>query len=215
MFDRLSRRAAATLLTGGALGIAITTALEVATAPYSSAVSAYELNGPVHLVKVAAVLALVVGLMGFRARLRDRLGRVGAAAAATLAVAMPLGAVPYSIAEATLDPSLPPATANEQLDALYATHTWIGTLAMVALPLILLSIVVLGVVVLRRHAVPAWSAVVSLAAIPVGVAAGVLAEAGLLLPHPPAWIFLGLAAYGPALARAGAATDRSTRVVAA
>jgi hypothetical protein len=49
---------------------------------------------------------------------------------------------------------------------------------------------------------PAWAPIASLAAIPVAVLAGVLGDAGWVLPHPPAWLFLGLAAYGPALARA-------------
>ena len=101
MFDRLPHRATAALLGGGAVGIAATTALEVVTAPYSPAVIAYPLNGVVHLVKVAAVAAFVVGLLGFRAELRDRLGRVGSAAAAALAIASAFGAVPYSLAEAT------------------------------------------------------------------------------------------------------------------
>ncbi len=60
MFQRLSRHAVA-LLTGGALGIAVTTALEVVTAPYSPAVSAYAFNGVVHLLKVVAVVVFVVG----------------------------------------------------------------------------------------------------------------------------------------------------------
>jgi hypothetical protein len=52
--------------------------------------------------------------------------------------------------------------------------------------------------------------VTSLVAIPVGILAGVLGEAGWAVPHPPAWIFLGLAAYGPALAGAVRAVHRES-----
>jgi hypothetical protein len=199
---RLTRRTVAALLSVGALGIAATTALEVLTAPYSPAVSAYPLNGVVHLAKVAAVGALVAGLLGFGAHCRDRLGRVGSGSIMTLAIATVLGAVPYSLAEASLDSSLDPAAANQQLDALYASSPWIGTVAMIALPLTVLSIVTLAVVVLRRGAVARWAPITSLAAIPVAIAAGALTDAGVLVPHAPAWIFLGLIAYGPALMHA-------------
>ncbi|CAA9399404.1 MAG: hypothetical protein AVDCRST_MAG75-2025 [uncultured Propionibacteriaceae bacterium] len=125
--------------------------------------------------------------------MRTKLGRVGSTAATVLALATPLGAVPYSLAEASLDPGMSPGAANEQLDTIYATHTWISLLAMVTLPLIVLSIITLGIVVLRRQLVLAWGPVASLCAIPISVAAGALAESGLPLPHPPAWIFLGRA----------------------
>jgi hypothetical protein len=58
--------------------------------------------------------------------------------------------------------------------------------------------------VLRRRALPRWAPVVSLLAIPVAVLAGVAGDAGLPVPHPPAWLFLGLSAYGVALLRTSA-----------
>ena len=58
-----------------------------------------------------------------------------------------------------------------------------------------------AVVVLRHRLLPAWAPIASLAAVPVAVLAGVLGDAGWVLPHPPAWLFLGLAAYGPRCAR--------------
>jgi hypothetical protein len=188
------------LVTVGALGVAATTALEVLTSPYSPAVAAYPLNGFVHLAKVAALLSVTVGLLLLASRLRPRLGRVGTGAMGAVGVAA-LGAVPYSLAEATLDGGLPPAAANDRLDAIYADHVWIAGAGMVALPLILLGIVTLGVVVLRRRALPAWAPIASLLAVPAAVLAGVAGDAGLPVPHPPTWLFLGLSAYGIALLR--------------
>ena len=118
-----------------------------------------------------------------------------------------LGAVPYSLAEATLDSGLTPAAANDRLDAIYADHFWIAGAGMVALPVILIGIVTLAVVVLRRRVLPAWAPIVSLLAIPVAVLSGVAGDAGIPLPHPPAWLFLGLSAYGIALLRRPLAHD--------
>jgi hypothetical protein len=203
--DAAIRRPAA-LVTAGALGVAVTTALEVVTAPYSPAVRALPLNGPVHLAKVAAVLVLTAALLVLASRLRPRLGRVGAGAMGAVALAA-LGAVPYSLAEATSDSGLTPAAANDRLDAIYADHVWIAGAGMVALPVILTGIVTLAVVVLRRRVLPAWAPIVSLLAIPVAVLSGVAGDAGIALPHPPAWLFLGLSAYGVALLRRPLAQD--------
>ncbi len=185
------------LTAAGALGISITTALEVVTAPHSAHVVAFPINGAVHLVKVLAVAAFVTGMAAFAVGFRRRLGVIGSIAAAALAFATLVGVVPYTLAEVSLDPSLVPARANAELEAIYAANPWISGLASVALPVVVMAIVVFAVVVLRRRLFPAWAPAVSLAAIPVGIAATVLAEsAGLPLPHPPAWIFLGTAAYG-------------------
>ncbi len=200
------------LITAGGLGIAATTALEVVTAPYSPAVSAYPVNGAVHAVKVVAVLVLAIGLLRFAGGLRRRGERVAAGAAGGIAVAALLGAVPYSVVEATLSPGLSPAAADARLDEIYDEQVWIGTVASIALPLVLVALVTLAVVVLRHRLLPAWAPALSLAAIPVAVLAGVLGGAGWAVPHPPAWIFLGLAAYGPALARRAVVPDRSPAV---
>ena len=201
--------APSTLIATGALGVAGTTALEVLTAPYSDAVTAYPLNGAVHVVKVLAVVVLVVGLLRWLGELRRQGEAVAAGAVGALVVGVLLGAVPYSVAEATLDPGLSPAAADARLTAIHEAHPWIGVVASVALPVILVGIVVLAVVVLRHRLLPAWAPVLSLAAIPVAVLAGVLGDAGWAVPHPPAWLFLGLAAYGPALAQASRVTSSS------
>jgi hypothetical protein len=207
-----SRRSSALLITTGALGVAATTALEVVTAPYSPAVSAYPLNGAVHAGKVVAAIVLAAGLVGLVGFLADLGARVGALAAGGIAVGAVVGAVPYSVVEATLDPSLAPAAAEVRLEQIHATQAWIGAAASVAFPLSVLAVVVLAVVVLRRRTLPAWAPIASIAAIPVAVVAGLLGDAGWVLPHPPAWMFLGLAAYGPALARAG--TERAVVLTA-
>ena len=209
MFVQIPNRVAAVLLGGGALGVAVTTSLEVLTAPYSSAVSLYALNGVVHMVKVVALFAFAVGMLGVIAHSRDRLGRLGSTAGRALAVATVAGAVPYTVIEASLDPRLTPQAANTQLEAIYADQAWVGILASVALPIIVLSVLTLAVVILARQLLPIWAPISSLLAVPVGVVAMLLAEwTGLELPHPPAWIFLGLATYGAAILAADRAEKR-------
>jgi hypothetical protein len=159
----------------------------------------------VHALKVLAAVVFVAGLVLWAADLRRSRERVAAGAATVLATATLLGAVPYSVVETLLDPSLSPAAADARLTATYDAAPWIGVVASVALPLVVLGLGVLAVVALRRRLVPAWAPVASLTAVPVAVLAGVLGGVGWAVPHPPAWIFLGLSAYGWALLRRPAA----------
>lgn len=188
------------LIACGGLGIAVTTSLEVITSPYSAHVSAFGLNGPVHLLKVVAIAVFVAGMSGLLLRFRGQLGVVGSLAAGTLAIGTVVGALPYSLAEASLDPSGAPAQANVELEALYAAQPWIGEASQIAMPILLLAIIVFGVVALRRRFFPAWAPLVSLVTIPLAIGAAILGETtGLPLPHPPAWLFLGLSGYGLAM----------------
>ncbi len=196
-----SARPTAVLVTAGALGVAVTTALELVTAPYSPTVSAYPLNGAVHVAKVAAVLAFAVGFAVLAGDLLRRGERLAAGAAGVLAGGTVLGAAPYSAVEALVSPALSPAAAEAELEATYAAHPWIGAVSSIALPLVVLSLLVFAVVALRHGLVPAWAPAASLAAVPLAVLAGVLGGAGWPVPHPPAWLFLGVAAYGVALSR--------------
>lgn len=97
--------------------------------------------------------------------------------------------------ETRLDSSLTPAEAAVWLDAAYEGHlAWVGYLAMVGMLLVLVGLVTLAVVVLRRRLLPPWRPLLSLAALPLGVLAGVLGETtSLPVPHPPTWVFLCLA----------------------
>lgn len=182
------------LCAAGALGIALTTAAEVLTAPYSAHPLLYELNPVVHAVKVVAAIVFVVGILGVAVRYRTALGRVGVGAAAALAAGTTAGAIPYSVVEWRLEPGLSPAEAAAWLDAAYEERlAWISHLAAVGMLLILVGLVTLAVVVLRRNLLPRWRPLVSLAALPLGVLAGVLGEStNLPFPHPPAWVFLCL-----------------------
>jgi hypothetical protein len=190
------------LLAGGALGVAVTTAAEVVTAPYSPFVSQLWLNPSVHVAKVLAVAVFVTGTLAVATQRRAALGRTGVIAAVALAVATTIGAVPYSLAEAALDPSGTPAAAAARLDAAYdGPLAWVGPLASAGMLLLVIGLVALALVVLRRRLLPRWRPLVSLGALPLGVLAGVLGEAGLAVPHPPTWVFLCLGvAYAAPLA---------------
>lgn len=195
----------------GALGIAFTTAAEVFTAPYSPHVALFELNPAVHAVKVVAALVFVAGMLGLAARYRAALGRVGSGAAVAMAAGTAMGAIPYSVVETMLDSGRDPAEVAAWLDAAYHGQLlWIGLLAAAGMVLILVGMVTLAVCILRRRLLPSWRPLLSLAAIPLGVLAGVLSETtSLPVPHPPAWMFLCLGiAYAVPLA---SATDRWTR----
>jgi hypothetical protein len=203
------------LLAAGALGIALTTAAEVLTAPYSAHVLLYELNPAVHATKVVAALAFVAGMLALAGRYRSTLGRVGVGAAVALAAGTAMGAIPYSVVETTLTPNLDHAQAEARLDAAYeAQLAWIGHLAMAGMLLLLLGLITLATVVLRRRLLPRWRPLLSLAALPLGVLAGVLGETtDLPVPHPPAWIFLclGIAYAAPLVASTDGRPTRSDR----
>lgn len=206
------------LVAAGALGIALTTAAEVLTAPYSAHVVLYELNPAVHAVKVPAALLFVAGLLALAARYRAALGKVGVRAAVALAAGTTMGAIPYSVVETTLDPDLAPAEAAAWLDAGYESQlAWIAHLATVAMLLMLVGLVTLAAVVLRRRLLPRWRPLLSLAALPLGVLAGVLGgTTGLPVPHPPAWVFLCLGiAYAAPLASAPSRPTHSDRAAVA
>lgn len=202
------------LVAAGALGIAFTTAAEVLTAPYSAHVVLFELNPAVHAAKILAAVVFVAGMLALAVRHRAALGRVGVGAAVALAAATTVGAIPYSVAETTLSPSLTPAEAAVWLDAAYeAQLAWITHLAIAGMLPLLVGLVTLAAVVLRRRMLPPWRPVLSLASIPVAVLAGVLGEsAGLPVPHPPAWVFLCLGiAYAAPLALAPVRPTRSVQ----
>jgi hypothetical protein len=209
------------LVAAGALGIALTTAAEVLTAPYSAHLVLYELNPAVHAVKVVAALVFVAGMLALAARYRATLGPVGVGAAVALAAGTTIGAIPYSVVETRLDPNLSPAEAAAWLDAAYeAQLAWIGHLAAVGMLLILVGLVTLAVVVLRRRLLPRWRPLLSLAGLPLGVLAGAVGETtSLPVPHPPAWVFLCLgAAYAAPLASASGRwtpSDRAERPMGA
>ena len=190
------------LLGGGALTIAGMTAAEVLTAPYSDAVLAYPLNPAVHLVKVIGIFAFATGLIVLARAERHLLGPWGLGATALLAVATVAGATPYSVIEATLPTNVTATVADRQLETIYVDQPWIGIVASLAMPLIVLSIGVLGVIALRRRIGPRWVPVLSLASIPLAVSLAAVGEnTGLAVPHPPTWLFLGLSGYALALGR--------------
>lgn len=182
------------LVAAGALGIAFTTAAEVLTAPYSDHVVLFGLNPAVHVVKVVTALGFVAGLLLLAQRQRAALGRVGTGAAAALAVGTTLGAIPYSVVEVSLGSDREPAEAAAWLDTAYeAQYAWVGPVAGLGLLLMLVGVLTLAGVVLRRGLLPRWRALTSLAALPLGILAGVLGEmTGLPVPHPPTWVFLCL-----------------------
>lgn len=204
------------LLGGGALAIAVTTSAELATSPYSSWVSAFGLNPAVHLGKAVGILCFAGGILVLGVRERSRLGRWGFGACGVLALGTVAGALPYTLVEVFLPTNVPPDRAERMLEETYTAQPWIGVVSNVVLPMIVLSIVTLAVVCLRRGLGPRWVPVLSVLVIPAAIAAVAAGNAyHFPVPHPPAWLFVGLSGYSLVLGRrhvlAKGSADRGAR----
>ncbi|QZY28923.1 hypothetical protein [Nocardioides coralli] len=190
----------------------MTTAAEVVTAPYGELRTLVELNPAVHVLKLVAVAVFVAGMLSMAARHGQALGRVGFLAAGAVAAGTAAGAGPYSAVEVLIGTDGGAAAVESRLEAAYSGWAaWVPPLAMVGLPLFLLGLVALAGVVLRHRLLPWWRPALSLAAIPVAVLGAMLGGLGLPVPHPPTWLFLGIAVAYAAPLRARPPERRPTR----
>lgn len=204
------------LLGGGALAVAATTSAELVTSPYSPWVSAYGLNPAVHVGKAVGILCFAMALLTLGMLERERLGRWGIGACGVLSLGTIAGALPYTLVETFLPTNVPPGRAERLLEEIYTAQPWIGVVSSVVLPLIVLSIVTLAVVCLRRRLGPWWVPVLSVLLVPTAIAAVAAGNAyDFPVPHPPAWLFAGLAGYSLVLGRrhgpAAGTADRAAR----
>ncbi len=190
----------------GAVAMAVTTALELLVSPYNPYGSELWLNAPVHVAKYVAGIVLLLGLPGVYLRQRKRAGRIGFLGFLAFAFGLALAGMPYNVVEFSMDPSLSQREAAEFLERTWETSVVVPILGMIGFPLVLLGLILFGIATLRASLLPRWTAWLSLASILVGIASMFLG--GIfpgLVPHPPAWLTLGLTGYGYALAAGKAA----------
>jgi hypothetical protein len=193
----------------GAMVGATTTAIELITSPYNLYGSALWLNPWVHLAKYLALIVLIVGLPGVFVRQREHAGKLGFISLAAMCLGLAAAGVPYNVVEWSVDPALGQQEAAIALDNIYGTGSIWLVLGMPGFLAFLLGYLIFGIATLRAKILPRWTAMLSLASIVAGIAS-VFVDLALpgLVPHPPAWLLLGLIGYGYALAHAPlAATD--------
>ena len=208
----LSRIAGTTILLAGPLAAAMT-ALELVTSPYNPYVWLYALDGPVHLAKYVAMLALLVALPAAFVMQRASAGRLGFVGLVLVLAGLGIAGTPYNIVEMGLSPSLSIAEANAAWDALWSEATLLGVMGGIGLLATIVGIVSFALASRRGGGAFRRAGNASLIGLAVGFATIFL---GSLLPgvvpYGPTWILLGLAAYGLAVLRAtGTAADSMQR----
>ena len=207
----LTRTSGITILVAAVLAAAMTAA-ELVTSPYNPYVSLYAINGPVHLLKYVAMLALLVALpaayVGQRATAR-RLGFVGLI---LVLGGLGLAGTPYNVMEMSLSPSLSTTEANAAWEALWAEAMLLGIMGLVGFLAVIVGVVTFAIASRRAGGAFRRAGHASLIGLGVGVASMFLGSAFPgVVPHPPTWILLGLSAYGVAVVRVGASARHAVR----
>lgn len=185
----------------GALVGSITTVLELIVSPYNPHGSLLSLNAPVHAARYVAGLVLLIGLTGVYLRQRERIGKLGFFGFLGLFFGFALAGMPYTVIEFTMDPSLSQAEAAAYLDRTYENTLAFQILAGPGFLMFLLGTILFAIGTLRANVLPRWTGWLGLASLAVGIVSLFLAELlPGLVPHPPAWMLLGLIGYGYAVA---------------
>lgn len=203
----LARIAGMTILVAAVLAAAMTAA-ELFTSPYNPYVSLYALDGPVHLVKYVAMLALLVALPVAYVAQRPTAGRLGFVGLILILAGLSLAVTPYNVMEMSLTPSLSIAEANAKWEALWSEATLLGVMGGIGFLAVIIGVVSFAIASRRARGAFRRAGNASLIGFGLGFASMFL---GSLLPgvvpHGPTWILLGLAAYGIAVLRATATAD--------
>jgi hypothetical protein len=194
-------RIAGGLIVSAALTGAAMTAAEIITAPYNPLGTFLIWDGPVHLVKYLAMVTLLIALPAAFVVQRTSAGRLGFAGLVLILFGLGASGTPYNVLQMTLDPSLPVATLQATWDRL-TNNALIGAIGSIGFLAIVIGIIVFALASRRAGGVMRSAATVSL--ISLGVAFAqlfVMDVLPALVPHPPTWLLLGLAAYGAAVWR--------------
>jgi hypothetical protein len=199
----LRRIAGAAIVTAAVTGAAMTAA-EIVTAPYNPHATLLAWDGPVHLVKYLAMLTLLVSLPAAFVVQRATAGRLGFAGLVLMLFGLGTAGTPYNVLEMTLDPSQPTSALRATFDQLTSSGLLSATAGIGFLG-VMVGIIAFALASRRAGGVVRSAASVSL--IGLGVAFVTIFVIGALpgvIPHPPTWMLLGLAAYGVAVLRVDA-----------
>jgi hypothetical protein len=211
MTDATLRRIAGAAIVTAAVTAAAMTAAEIVTAPYNPQGTLLALDGPVHLVKYLAMLALLVSLPAAFVVQRRTAGRLGFAGLVLILFGLGAAGTPYNVLEMTLDPSRPipalQATWNE-----LTNNALLGAIGGVGFLGVIVGIVLFALASRRAGGTLRSAANVSLVGLGATFVRG-LAMAAMpgVIPHPPTWLLLGLAAYGVAVLRVDAQHEAPAR----
>lgn len=210
MTDRTLKRITGwAIVTAAVIGAAMTAA-EIVTAPYNPLATLVAWDGPVHLVKYLAMIALLVALPAAFVVQRGSAGRLGFAGLLLILFGLGASGTPYNVLEMTLDPSLPVPTLQATWDAL-TNNVWIGAIGGIGFLAVVIGIVAFALASRRAGGVFRSAGIVSLVSLGISVVHVIVME--LLpsaVPHPPTWLLLGFAGYGVAVLRAESSPRAAT-----
>ena len=154
-----------------------------------------------HLVSYPAILFLVLGAAALGMVLRGY-GRAAVLAAAGVGLGFALGALPHTVLDWAAIPAvfdrLPEAEARELVMSFYGFDGLVGPVAMVGMLGLVLGTLTLGILGLRRDALPRGLAWASVALLPASFALEALNSAfpDAPIPHSPVLFDLLVVAYG-------------------
>lgn len=211
MTIRTLTRTAGVALFVAAVVAAATTAAEIVTSPYNPTVSLYALDGPVHLVKYIAMLALLVSLPAAYVAQLQTAGKLGLAGLVLVLTGVGLAGTPYNVIELTLSPSLSVAEASAAWEAIWTDAVLLGVASGIGFLAFIIGLVAFGIASRRSEGAFRRAGTISLLAL--GLAVAQLFAMDVLpavIPHPPTWLMLGLAAYGWATIRGATTADLRT-----
>ncbi|HUQ78548.1 MAG TPA: hypothetical protein VM427_06730 [Patescibacteria group bacterium] len=196
MTDATLRRIAGAAILAAALTAAAMTAAEIVTAPYNPQATLLGLDGPVHLIKYLAMVVLLVSLPAAFIVQRATAGRLGFAGIVLILFGLGAAGTPFNVLEMTLDPGQPVPALQATWDQLTDTAL-LGALGGVGFLSFLIGIVAFALATRRAGGAARSVAAISLVGLGIAFARSLTLDAlPGVIPHPPAWMLLGLAAYG-------------------
>lgn len=196
----LTRIAGGTII-AAAVVAAIITAAEIVTAPYNAQPVLVAWDAPAHLVKYLAMLALLVSLPAAFVVQRATAGRLGLAGLVLILFGLGAAGTPFNVLEMTLDPSQPIPALRATWDELTG-NPLLGGAAGIGFLGFIVGTVAFALASRRAGGPMRSAATVSLIGLGVAFVQSFVMDAlPGVIPHPPTWMLLGLAAYGVAVAR--------------
>jgi len=211
MTDATLRRIGGATIVIAAVTGAVMTVAELVTAPYNLHATLLAWDGPVHLVKYLAMLTLLISLPVALVVQRATAGRLGFAGLVLVLFGLGTSGTPYNVLEMTLDPSQPIPTVQATWDQL-TSHPLLSVTAGLGFLGAIVGIILFALA--SRRAGGAVRSAASMSLIGLGAAfvtIFVMNALPGLVPHPPTWLLLGLAAYGVAVLRVDAHHEAPTR----
>lgn len=175
---------------------------ELWVSPYNPNDSHLSMNASIHMAKYATGVLLLMTLPAVYARRRERAGKLGFFSVFGLTFGLGLAAMPYTVLEFTMDPTLSQKAAAAYLEKLEMANMGIPTLGMTGFPLFMLGLIAFAIATIRAKVLPSWTGWLSLASFVVALIVDIVLQPAFpaTMPHSPTYLMLGLLGYGYALA---------------